>query len=368
MTEYKPKWGKPFYSKLHLKDCIIMACNTRIAKGVVEGIFQAAKDTNSPIIFELAKSESDLKGGYTGLTPEKYATYVKNVANEVKYSNYVIHGDHIKIAKSEDIPGVKELISAQITAGYTSFAIDASFMYDSAGSTDKERLAKNVDATTEVTHFIEDKIGHRNFGLEVEVGEIGKTDPATGLVKTTVNEATTFIELLKKNDIYPQFLAIANGSVHGFQYDEQGNPLPQVGIDIELTKNIGASIKPMGVKIAQHGITGTPLDLIAEKFPKEYLGKGNVGTNWMTLAWDVFKIFEPNLYSTIFNWTTQTYNKDNVPINETFLKKSKLAIKEYFDDIYSIKEETTHALKSVVYASALIFLKAFNSFGQGLNL
>jgi fructose-bisphosphate aldolase class II len=363
MTEYKPMWGRPFYDKLHSTDCIIMACNTRIARGVVEGILQAAKDTQSPIIFELAKSESDLKGGYTGLTPEKYANMVTEAANKVQYPYYVIHGDHIKVGKMDDIPEVKELISAQIKAGYTSFAIDASFMYDPAGSNDREHLAKNIEATTEVTHFIEDKLGHKDFGLEVEVGEIGKKDPKTGLVKTTVSEASTFIKALKENDVHPQFLAIANGSVHGFQYDEHGNPLPQVGIDIELTKAIGAAIKPMGVKIAQHGITGTPLEVIASDFPKEYLGKGNVGTNWMTLTWDVLKVFEPKLYNTIHGWTIGKYQKENVPINETFLKYSKLAIIEHFNEIYGVEKETEHALAQSAYASALFFLKAFNSYG-----
>lgn len=361
-------WGKPFYDKLFKRDCIIMACNTRIAWGVVEGILRAAKDTQSPIIFELAKSESDLKGGYTGLTPDKYAKFVNEAATRIQYPYYIIHGDHIKIGKMDDMPGVKELITAQIEAGYTSFAIDASFMYDPAGVNDREHLAMNIEATTEVTHFIEDKLGHKNFGLEVEVGEIGKEDPKTGLVKTTVNEASTFLEALKENGIYPQFLAIANGSVHGFQYDQHGNPLPQVGIDIELTKRIGAALKPMGVKIAQHGITGTPLDIIASDFPKDYLGKGNVGTNWMTIAWDVLKIFEPELYSKIHNWTIKNYHKVNVPANETFLKYSKQAIIEHFNEIYSIKEETTHALVYTSFASALFFLKAFNSFGQTRNL
>jgi len=241
-------------------------------------------------------------------------------------------------------------------------------MYDPAGSNDKERLAKNIEATTEVTHFIEDKLGHRDFGLEVEVGEIGKKDPQTGLVKTTVNEASTYIEALKENDVHPQFLAIANGSVHGFQYDEHGNPLPQIGIDIKLTKNIGAAIKPMGVKIAQHGITGTPLDIIALEFPKDVLGKGNVGTNWMTIAWDVLKIFEPKLYSTIHGWTIGNYHKESVPTNETFLKYSKLAIIEHFNDIYAVKEETGHALTYASYSSALFFLKAFNSYGKAGQL
>jgi len=368
MNDYKPMWGQPFYTKLHSSNCIIMACNTRIVRGVVEGIFQAAKDTKSPIIFELAKSESDLQGGYTGLTPATFAKYVNISAEKVQYPNYVIHGDHIKIGKESDIPGVKELISAQIDSGYTSFAIDASFMYDPDGSTDREHLAKNIDATTDVTHFIEDKLGHKKFGLEVEVGEIGKTDPETGLVKTTVSEATTFIESLKENDVQPQFLAIANGSVHGFQYDEHGNPLPQVGIDIQLTKDIGVAIKPMGVKIAQHGITGTPLELIASDFPKDVLGKGNVGTNWMTIAWDVFKIFELELYDKIFNWTVNKHQKDNVPINETFLKYSKLAIKQYYENIYAVTEDTEHALSAVAYASALTFLKAFNSYEKAILL
>ena len=364
MSDYKPKWGGSFYEKLHASNSIIMACNTRIAHGVVKGILQAAKDTQSPIIFELAKSESDLKGGYTGLTPEKYAEFINEAAADVQYPNYIIHGDHIKVGKREDIPGVKELISAQIEAGYSSFAIDASFLYDENGSNDKERLTGNINATTEVAEFIEDKVGHKDFGLEVEVGEIGKKDPNTGLVMTTVEEATTYIESLKEVGIHPHFLAIANGSVHGFQYDELGNPIPQVGIDIALTKNIGNAIKPMGVKIAQHGITGTPLDIIASQFPKDVIGKGNVGTNWMTVAWDVLKVFEPELFTKIFEWTRDNYQKESVHVNETFLKYSKLAIIKHFDELYSVKADTEHALSSAAYTSALYFLKAFNSYGQ----
>ncbi|MHA1214219.1 MAG: class II fructose-bisphosphate aldolase [Candidatus Hodarchaeales archaeon] len=364
MTSYKPMWGRPFYEKLRSSNSIVMACNTRIAKGVVEGILRAAKDTKSPIIFELAKSESDLRGGYTGLTPETFAEYVMNEASKVKYQYYLIHGDHIKVAKMDDIPMVKELISAQIEAGFTSFAIDASFMYDPKGSNNKEHLAGNIEATTEIANFIKDKLGHDKFGLEVEVGEIGKVDPKTGMVKTTVDEATVYIDSLNDRGVRPHLLAIANGSVHGFQYDEHGNPISQVGIDIELTKEIGNAIKPKGVKIAQHGITGTPLELIVEKFPKDVIGKGNVGTNWMTIAWDVLKIFEPKLYNEIFKWTIERYGKDNVPLNETFLKSSKYAIINHFDKLYAVNEDTEHALSSAAYSSALQFLKSFNSYGK----
>ncbi len=364
MSNYKPMWGASLYEKIHPTESIIMACNTRIGKGIIEGILRAAKDTRSPVVFELAKSESDLKGGYTGLTPKIYGDLVRSIAEKVEYAHYIIHGDHIKIGKLTDIPDVKKLVSAQISAGYTSFAIDASFLYDVSGSNDREHLEKNINATTELAHFIQDELGHKKFGLEVEVGEIGKKDPKTGLVKTTVSEAQTFIEALNENDVQPHFLAIANGSVHGFQYDESGNPLPQVGIDIALTEKIGKAIKPMGVKIAQHGITGTPLEIIASKFPKNVLGKGNVGTNWMTIAWDVLKIFEPDLFQTIFDWTLSNYAKDSVPVNETFLTYSKMAIIQHYDAIYSVSQDTEHALVTSAYASALLFLKAFASYNK----
>ena len=49
-----------------------MAANTRITT-VAEGIFKAAKDTDSAVFMELARSECDLKGGYTGLTPKDFS-------------------------------------------------------------------------------------------------------------------------------------------------------------------------------------------------------------------------------------------------------------------------------------------------------
>ena len=61
--------GKLLFDAVRDKGIIIMAANTRMTL-VTEGIFQAAKESNSPVLIELAKSESDLEGGYTGLTPK----------------------------------------------------------------------------------------------------------------------------------------------------------------------------------------------------------------------------------------------------------------------------------------------------------
>jgi fructose-bisphosphate aldolase class II len=348
---------------------IIMAVNTRIIPGVVKGIFRAAKSLRTAVIFELAKSESDLKGGYTGLTPQDFSAAVHDVANEVGFAKWVLHADHITVQKGTDdeIKEVKTLIEAQIKAGYTSFAIDASFLFDLNESTVLGQLQKNIDVTTELVGFIKDKMDGKEFGLEVEVGEIGKKDE-DGLVLTTAEEAATFIKELNNRGIFPQVLAIANGSTHGNIYDEYGNLIEQISINVERTVEIAKEIEPFKVRIAQHGITGTPLKFINTKFPKGLILKGNVGTFWMNLAWEVFEIFEPQLYEDIWNWTLDTYKdaaakKGITKNNEIFGKYSKFAIKEFKDRIYGVSEETENALEAKAYAGAMMFFKAFGAVG-----
>ena len=343
---------------------IILAVNPRINIGILTGIMRAAQQSNSIVIFELARSECNLERGYTGLTPSTFAENVRNAAKEVNFIDYVIHADHTTLTRGddEDIGAAEKLLTETISAGYTSFSIDASFLFKKEAETIKDQLAENLRVTTHMAKFIQKKMGDQPFGLEVEVGEIGKTDPETGMVITTVEEAKTFIEGLKVNNVKPHLLAIANGTVHGRMFDEKGRMLEQgVSIDIPRTIEIGKAIQPYGVKIAQHGITGTPLELIATKFPKDILLKGNVGTFWMELAWDVLKVYDPALFDEIKDWVLTTYEGQGRSDLEVFTKNCKFAIKEFFDKIYKIDKETKHALEMKAYAEALLFIKAFGT-------
>jgi fructose-bisphosphate aldolase class II len=330
---------------------------------------RAAKDLESPVIFELAKSESDLKGGYTGLTPADFSKRINEVADEVQYDKWVLHADHLTIKKGTDdeIIDTKNLIQAQIDNGFTSFAIDPSHLYQVGKGDLREELARNIDVTIELARFIEEGMAGKPYGLEVEVGEIGRTDEH-GNVITTPEEATTFIGALYENEIKPDVLAIANGSVHGLSYDEKGNVIEQVSIDIPRTRAIVQALKDQGfhVRIAQHGITGTPRELIAQVFPRGAIIKGNVGTFWMNLAWEVLQLYEPKLYQEIWDWTLETYGPKNPGKSEKeiFGKNSKLAIKEFFDQIYSVSDTTVNALEARGYAEALMFFQAFGSPGK----
>ena len=249
-----------------LKDenVIVMACNARI-KHVIPGIMKAAEELDSVVAFELAKSEGNLDGGYTGMTPQVFFDTIIGYAEERGFSKpFFIHGDHITTQNTsqEEIESSKKLIAAELRAGYTSFAIDSSF----------NPLPDNIKITSQLAV----PIMRKGLGLEVEVGEIKHTGSEGSI--TTVDEATKFISGLKDNNIHPDLLAINNGAKHGNYL--QGE---KIFIDLVRTKEVYDAIKDQGICIAQHGITGTPLSIVG-KFADYGIRKGNVGTEWQNIA------------------------------------------------------------------------------------
>ena len=367
-NKFGPIPGSAIFEGITGHKTIVMAANTRIAT-VAKGIFQAAKDTDSAVIMELARSECDLKGGYTGLTPQNFSDRVNKAAAEVQFDIWALHADHITIKKGDaaEIEQTKQLIEAQIQAGYTSFAIDASHLFNFEGKTTRAELEPNIRATTEIAHFIRQKMNKKEFGLEVEVGEIGRKD-TEGLVLTKPEEAVEFIKALNENNVHPQVIAIANGSTHGHTYDANGNVIAQLSIDIPQTKAIAKALRDnkLHVGIAQHGITGTPRELINLHFPKGDIIKGNVGTFWQDVVFNTLKVYEPKLYRDMEAWTIEKYRPANPGKKDAqiFDGNCKFAIKEFFKEIYAVDHETEQAIQAMAYAESLIFFKAFGAYGS----
>lgn len=307
---------------------IIMACNTRI-KHVIPGIMRAAEDLDAIVCYELAKSEGNLKGGYTGMTPAIYADTVFGYAEAVKLTKpFFVHGDHVT-TKSPD-PAVvgdsRDLIKAELEAGYTSIAIDASF----------NETPDNIKVSTELGRMVLDA----GAGLEAEVGEIKSTKEGGEI--TTVEEAVEFIEGMEKNKVHMDLLAINNGSKHG-----NYKPGEEVHIELARTGDIYAAIKKWGVCIAQHGITGTPLDLVGQ-FADYGIRKGNVGTNWQNIAHDGLP---QDLMGKMREWC----RKEN--------KDIKFATKQFLSDINSLPKEYAKKIEDMAYKSAAEFITAFRAKG-----
>ena len=355
------------FDALKDENCIILACNPRITIGVAKGIFRAAKELDAALIMELARTECNHKVGYTGLTPATFSKFLREANSEVNHDIWILHADHIQIKEGtlNELNEVKELILAQIQAGYKSFAIDASHLFNFEGKTIEEELKPNIDATIEIGRFIQEEMKGKDFGLEVEVGEIGKKD-ANGIVLTKPEEAVVFIRKLTEAGIKPNLIAISNGSTHGNKYDEQGNLIPQITIDIEQTKAVAKALRDNGfdIRIAQHGITGTPLEIIRDKFPHGDILKGNVATLFQNIVFEALQKYHPDLYNDMVEWVLKNKPIAGKKTEEVFGKNGKHAIKVFFDEIYSMSDECKEEVEENSYKAAADHIKAFRSEGS----
>ncbi|MCK4266639.1 MAG: class II fructose-bisphosphate aldolase, partial [Thermoplasmata archaeon] len=96
---YEPIPGNIIFDSLKDKDAIIMAANARTTPGIARGIFRAAKDLDSALMFEIARSECNLDRGYTDMLPSDYANRIIEAAREVEFDAWALHADHITVKK-----------------------------------------------------------------------------------------------------------------------------------------------------------------------------------------------------------------------------------------------------------------------------
>jgi len=325
--------GRDIFNAIRDKEIIMMACNVRI-KHVVPGIMKAAQELDAVIGFELAKSEGHIDGGYTGQTPQIYFDMLIDYAEKIGFEMpFFIHGDHITVQNTSDkeIMAAQALIEAELKTGYTSYAIDASF----------NEHEDNIHITADLAEIIMDS----GWGLEVEVGEI-KSTGQTGEI-TTVEESRTFINALFDKGIKPNLLAINNGSKHGNYLEGE-----EINIDLKRTGEIYEAIRAKGVRIAQHGITGTPLQVVG-KFAEYGIRKGNVGTQWQNIAHEGLP---KELMDQMKLWAKSEG------------KNIKMATKPFKKEIDSIPASASSKIADEAYKEAYELLKAFRAENSALFL
>jgi fructose-bisphosphate aldolase, class II len=169
-----------------------------------------------------------------------------------------IHADHYGIKSQADIAQAMVEIPTVFEAGITSIAVDASHMPDD----------QNLMANIALVPFIP-----KWAGLETEVGEIkGKS----GL--STVDEALFLIRGLNAHDIFPDWIALNNGTTHGIEASDQG-------IQVGLTQSIHDALIPYSISGAQHGTSGNSSDRLREIAALTRTTKANVATALQMISW-----------------------------------------------------------------------------------
>jgi len=236
---------------------IAMAANGR-NNFVIRGALQAAQKANAAIIIEIARSEGGASA-YCAVNYWNIARQVDAICNELGITVPVaIHADHYGIKNDQDVDAAKIEIPTLFEAGMTSIAIDASHLPDD------QNLLANLRLNPVVPKWA---------GLETEVGEIKGKE---GL--STVEEALFLIQGLNAHNIFPDWIALNNGTTHGIEASGQG-------IQVDLTAEIHQALAKYQISGAQHGTSGNSSDRLKEIATKTRTTKANVATALQMISW-----------------------------------------------------------------------------------
>ncbi len=227
---------------------------------VIQGALSAAQRANAAVIIEIAKSEGGANA-YCAVNLWNMAGYVDDIMNELGLTIPVaIHADHYGIKGDKDIEAAKREIPSMFDAGITSIAIDASHL------TDDQNLLANIELYPYFPKWA---------GYETEVGEIKGKE---GL--STVAEALFLIRGLNAHEIFPDWIALNNGTTHGIEESDQG-------IQVALTKEIHNALAKYKISGAQHGTSGNNSERLRHIASETATTKANVATALQMISWGV---------------------------------------------------------------------------------
>jgi fructose/tagatose bisphosphate aldolase len=227
---------------------------------IIRGALMAAQRANAAVIIEIAKSEGG-RNAYCAVNYWNMARQVDGACNELGITIPVaVHADHYGIKGDKDLEEAKIEIPTMIEAGITSIAIDASHLPDD----------RNLLANIAVHPFLPTWCGY-----ETEVGEIkGKH----GL--STVEEALFLIQGLNAHRIFPDWIALNNGTTHGIEASD-------AGIQVELTRDIHNALAKYKISGAQHGTSGNSSERLRRIAQETRTTKANVATALQMITWGV---------------------------------------------------------------------------------
>lgn len=324
---------------------------------VIRGALLAAQRANAAIIVEIARSEGGANA-YCAVNYWNIARQVDALCNELGITVPVaIHADHYGIKKEEDIAFARTEISSMFDAGITSIAIDASHMPDDA----------NLLANIELAECIPPWAGY-----ETEIGEIkGK------LGLSSPKEALFLIQGLNAHSIFPDWIALNNGTTHGIEASDQG-------IQVELTREIHEVLAPYNVSGAQHGTSGNSSERLRAIASQTRTTKANVATALQMLSWGLevndygnasldadgnfIKVkgegvteelwAEMKEYATAKGWKKGDYKKLNLPFENRILGQAK-EVRERIagrvaDFVYTILVDVFNAADTADHARQII--------------
>jgi len=185
-------------------------------KFVLEAAMRQAKVDNSSVLIEATCNQVNQYGGYTGMTPEQFIVYLKEIAKKVNlpFDRVILGGDHLgpNVWQSEDaeiaMKKACDLVYSYVKAGFTKIHLDASMRCGTDPGDENSPLDESIIAerTVRLCKTAESAYSQNQMGAQAPLYIIGTEVPIPGgsqeemegLHITTVESARRTIELTRE--------------------------------------------------------------------------------------------------------------------------------------------------------------------------
>lgn len=148
---------------------------------VIEAALGLARDRGKTVLIEATCNQVNQDGGYTGMTPQDFRTFVEGIAGKVGFdtSKIVLGGDHLGPNPWKHLPAdaamekARAMIAAYAEAGFTKLHLDTSM-----GCDGEPEALKDEDTATRAAQLAE--VAERHKGPLDPVYVIGTEVPVPG--------------------------------------------------------------------------------------------------------------------------------------------------------------------------------------------
>jgi len=183
---------------------------------VLEAAMKQAKADNSILLIESTSNQVDQFGGYTGMTPAQFVSFVKKIAGEMAlpFEKVILGGDHLgpnawqTEAAESALEKSRQLIRAYVSAGFNKIHLDTSMRCaDDPGNThdplDPKTIAERAaDLCQAAEKTFTANAAHPHAPLYIIGTEVpipgGAQEALSEIKPTEVESAAMTIELTRK--------------------------------------------------------------------------------------------------------------------------------------------------------------------------
>jgi len=181
---------------------------------VIEASFKQCQEDESPLLIESTSNQVDQFGGYSGMRPNDFVSYIQKKAKiyEFDTNNLILGGDHLGPNRwrnrnaTEAMHLAEELVSDYVKAGYRKIHLDASMpLGGDGGCVDEKTVAQRTASLCKIAEESFIATSHSDTPPVYVIGTEVPTPGGTLSAEDTLKPTGSSQALSTRNTIYEAF-------------------------------------------------------------------------------------------------------------------------------------------------------------------